>query len=162
MSDQYLSSRAEGAAIFNLSPLVIARPKAAAIFKTLDSCHREPKARRSALKTQPNRTPLKMTKHKTITPLLTAIAMLAIPGLSHALRCGDDLANVGDLKQKVLLACGEPVSKEVIGYIDTEKEGDRIRVMKIEEWILYISDYYYSLVFEGNRLIKIENAGSKK
>ena len=91
-----------------------------------------------------------------------AIAMLAMPGLSHALRCGNDLANVGDLKQKVLLACGEPVSKEVIGYIDTEKEGDRIRVMKIEEWILYISDYYYSLVFEGNRLIKIENAGSKK
>ncbi len=50
-----------------------------------------------------------------------------------------------------------------IDDVVTEK---RIRVMKIEEWILevnrYGTTYYYSLVFEGNKLTKIERAGKKK
>jgi hypothetical protein len=44
-------------------------------------------------------------------------------------------------------------------------DGQRIRVMKIEEWIYKIPFYgeqqYYSLVFEGNKLVEIENVGSK-
>ncbi len=76
-----------------------------------------------------------------------------------ALRCRSNLASVGDLKNQVRLACGEPVSQEVIGYINQEKGGDRIRVMKVEEWIVKENNQYYSLVFEGNRLVKIESAG---
>jgi hypothetical protein len=34
--------------------------------------------------------------------------------------------------------------------------------MNIEEWILEESGYYYSLIFEGNTLVEIESAGSKK
>ncbi len=38
--------------------------------------------------------------------------------------------------------------------------------MKIEEWVLEVSHYqtiyYYSLIFEGNKLIKTETAGKKK
>lgn len=83
------------------------------------------------------------------------------PTVSFALRCGSKLANVGDLKHEVLIACGEPYSSEVIGYIDHEKNGDRIRVMKVEEWIIEKSGYFYSLVFEGNKLISIEDAGEK-
>lgn len=93
---------------------------------------------------------------------LTIIAgILFSPTSSLALRCGSQLADVGDLKHEVLIACGEPYAKEIIGYIDQEKEGDRIRVLKIEEWILELSGYYYSLVFEGNRLTSIEDAGKK-
>ena len=88
-------------------------------------------------------------------------AVLVFPTTSFALRCGSDLANVGDLKHEVFLACGEPYSKEVIGYIDQERNGDRVRVMKIEEWILEVSGYYYSLVFEGNALKRIISAGEK-
>jgi len=95
--------------------------------------------------------------------ILVAIALFfTIPQASFALRCGSNLASVGDLKIEVLVACGEPFSKEVIGYIDQEKNGDRIRVMKVEEWILKEGNNYYSLVFEGNRLVKIESAGKEE
>jgi len=74
-------------------------------------------------------------------------------------------ASLGDLKQEVRLSCGEPESVEIIGYIDKMQDQNRIRVMKIEEWIYLIPYYgeqkYYSLVFEGNKLFKIEYAGSK-
>ena len=93
--------------------------------------------------------------------LLVASAALVLPNTSFALRCGSDLASIGDIKHEVYLACGEPFSKEVIGYIDKEKEDDRIRVMKIEEWIIQDSGYYYSLIFEGNKLVSIESAGGE-
>ena len=99
---------------------------------------------------------------KTILLLSVVLIMLAVPFNSFALRCGQDLASIGDLKHEVRLACGEADSKEIIGYIDQEKDGDRIRVMKIEEWILEEKGYYYSLVFEGNVLVKIESAGRVK
>ena len=95
--------------------------------------------------------------------VLSAITtFLILPTSSFALRCGSELASIGDLKHEVLIACGTPFSKDVIGYIDQEKDGDRIRVMKIEEWIVEESSRYYSLVFEGNALVKIESAGEKK
>ena len=95
--------------------------------------------------------------------LLSAVtAFLILPNTCFALRCGSNIANTGDLKNEVLLACGTPFSKEVIGYIDQERNGDRIRVMKIEEWIIEDSNNYYSLVFEGNALVKIESAGTKQ
>ena len=76
-----------------------------------------------------------------------------------------DSASLGDLKQEVLLSCGEPERIEIIGYIDKMIDQERIRVMKIEEWIYKIPFYgkqqYYSLVFEGNKLVEIEKAGSK-
>ena len=95
--------------------------------------------------------------------VLSAITIfLILPSSSFALRCGSNLANIGDLKHEVLIACGTPISKELIGYIDQEKEGDRIRVMNIEEWIVEESNRFYSLIFEGNELVKVESAGVKK
>jgi len=76
---------------------------------------------------------------------------------------GNEIVSVGDLKHEVLLKCGEPESREVIGYIDRVVSGERIRVMKIEEWIVSVTSYgktyYYSLVFEGNELKEIRPAG---
>ncbi len=80
---------------------------------------------------------------------------MIFPNISYALRCGTKLVNIGDSKQGVLLSCGQPESKEIIGYVDKEKDGDRIRVLKIEEWIIKSQNNYHSLVFEGNRLHKI-------
>ena len=74
-------------------------------------------------------------------------------------------ASLGDIKQEVRLSCGEPKSIEIIGYIDKMIDQERIRVLKIEEWIYMIPFFgeqnYYSLVFEGNKLVEIERAGSK-
>ena len=55
----------------------------------------------------------------------------------------------------MLQACGEPISREVIGYVDSVQLNDRIRVMNIEEWIYQIHGNYQSLEFEGNRLVRI-------
>ena len=98
---------------------------------------------------------------------LIVTAFLSFPNISLALRCGSDLVNVGDLKIEVQLACGEPFSKESIGYIDqirytdqknngNKESVERIRVMSIEEWIIKEKNNYYSLVFEGNTLKTIE------
>ena len=93
---------------------------------------------------------------------------------AFALRYGNDTISVGDSKGSVRMICGEPVSKEILGYIDrVETEAThgstsekRIRVMKIEEWTIkttnYNSTYYYSLVFEGNRLTEINSLGEKR
>lgn len=111
-------------------------------------------------------------RRKFITLLIVA-AFLTVPSLSFALRCGNDLVDVGDLKIEVQLSCGEPFSKELIGYIDqiryTHQEDnsdhknygnketfERIRVMSVEEWIIKNKNNYYSLVFEGNTLKTIE------
>ncbi len=109
-----------------------------------------------------------------ILPILTFVMLINLPGMAFALRCGSDLVEIGDLKFEVLLACGEPFSKEVIGHIDQrrytvssedidslsndmERETiERIRVMLIEEWIIKKKKEYYSLIFEGNTLKSIE------
>ncbi|MGB3595887.1 DUF2845 domain-containing protein [Pseudomonas neustonica] len=74
---------------------------------------------------------------------------------AYALRCGTNLVREGDLKFKVLQSCGEPISRETIGYIDRQQIGNRVRVMNIEEWIYKVSGNYQSLEFEGNELVKI-------
>mgnify|MGYP000377178548 CR=1 FL=1 len=104
---------------------------------------------------------------KRIIIILIFIAFLIFPNLSLALRCGSDLVDVGDLKIKVQLACGEPFSKVSNGYIDQirytvqEDNGNkeivgRVRVMSVEEWIIKDKNNYYSLVFEGNILKTIK------
>lgn len=104
-----------------------------------------------------------------LTMFLMVASFLIFPSISLALRCGSDLVEVGDLKIKVQLACGEPFSKESVGYIDqirytvqedskdhknndTKEIIERIRVLSIEEWIIKDKNNYYSLVFEGNTL----------
>jgi hypothetical protein len=103
---------------------------------------------------------IKTMKHK-IASLIIIITLATLPSVSFAMRCGNKLINPGDLKHEVQMKCGKPYSRETIGYIDKEKDGDRIRVMKVEEWIIESAGNYYSLVFEGNKLAKIETAGSK-
>ena len=98
---------------------------------------------------------------RTMLVFLAILSAFVLASTSFALRCGSSLASIGDIKHEVFLACGDPFSKEIIGYIDQERDGDRIRVMKIEEWIVQDSGYYYSLVFEGNTLVSIESAGGK-
>ncbi len=94
-------------------------------------------------------------------------ALFIITNSAYAtIRCGDRVVSVGDLKHEVRLKCGEPYSKEVIGFIDREESKKRIRVMKIEEWIVEENEHgtkrYNSLVFEGNKLTEITSAGEKK
>ena len=100
-----------------------------------------------------------------ILPFIVLLIALTLGTNALALRIGNELISEGDLKHEVLLKIGEPYSREVIGYIDRVQSEERIRVMKIEEWIVavtqYGTTYYYSLVFEGNVLKEIKSAGQK-
>ncbi|BBO69679.1 hypothetical protein DSCA_36090 [Desulfosarcina alkanivorans] len=96
---------------------------------------------------------------------LTFLVFLLIGNHVFGLTVGNEIVSVGDLKHEVLLKCGQPRSKEIIGYIDRVVSDERIRVMKIEEWIIAVTSYgktyYYSLMFEGNELKEIKSAGEK-
>lgn len=87
--------------------------------------------------------------------MLTAV-LLAAP--AFGLRCGSDLVDEGDFKIEVLKACGEPLSREVIGTRETPYGGGELELL-LEEWIVDNGNNYYRLLFEGNRLILIEWLG---
>ena len=92
--------------------------------------------------------------------LLLAGLLLPAPQ-AVALRCGSELIDEGDLKHEVLQACGEPISREIIGTSERPGRGSRENVLLLEEWIIDSGRYYYSLIFEGNRLVRIEDAGRR-
>ena len=57
---------------------------------------------------------------------------------------------MGDPKVKVLIRCGEPISKETIGYTEPER-GDKSIKKAITQWTFGPwHGRYYILVFEGD------------
>jgi hypothetical protein len=97
---------------------------------------------------------------------MTALAaMLAFAALvtahAQAFRCGkynDKLATEGMHKYQILADCGEPASRELVGY-----ENNRI----IEEWLYIIDDglnnQMYLVRFDRNGLaVRIEWLGEVK
>ena len=69
--------------------------------------------------------------------------------------CGGTFIAPGMHYTKVLRLCGEPVSKEVVGYTASI---DGSPLLKIEEWV-YGSEggYYFYLRFIANRLRSIRS-----
>ena len=90
--------------------------------------------------------------------IIVAIVICSFPFIVNtvfALRCGTDLVRVGDHKFEVVNKCGEPVSKELVGYTITK---DNKRELKIEEWVYGPRNgYYYLLIFEGAKLVEIKS-----
>jgi hypothetical protein len=78
------------------------------------------------------------------------------------MKCGTRIVSTGDTKVKVLLRCGEPFFKEVVG------EKTRYRrffgwiigssTVLVEEWTYNLGStkFLRTLTFEGNKLVKIE------
>ena len=72
---------------------------------------------------------------------------------SDTLRCGSQLVNVGDRSSEVLQKCGEPVSRDALGY---KRSANRREEFQVEEWTYGPSNGMYQyLRFEGNRLREI-------
>ncbi|MHC8307355.1 DUF2845 domain-containing protein [Pseudomonas sp. PB3P13] len=77
---------------------------------------------------------------------------------SHAtaadtLRCGSQLVSVGDRSSEVLHKCGEPVSRDVLGF---KRSANRREEFQVEEWTYGPNGGMYQyLRFEGNRLKQI-------
>jgi hypothetical protein len=87
------------------------------------------------------------------------------------MRCASRLVSVGDTKYTVLLTCGEPLLKEVVGektigrkefklWEEEEEIGVEIRelTVTIEKWVYQRSRYHFPriLTFEGDTLVKID------
>ncbi len=89
-------------------------------------------------------------------PLYLLIALLALLSLpAHAgFRCGQKLVNEGDRSSEVLRKCGQPATRDLIGYTDTRYGNLGLQV---EEWSYGPNNgLYYYLTFEGGRLRQIE------
>jgi hypothetical protein len=89
-----------------------------------------------------------------------ALYLLALPLLvisydaSAGFRCGQRLVNEGDRSSEVLRKCGQPATRDLIGYTDTL---NGYLGLQVEEWSYGPNNgLYYYLIFEGGRLRQIE------
>ena len=87
--------------------------------------------------------------------------LLLLPMLvqaSSTLRCGSQLISKDDSSSTVLHKCGEPISRDFLGYRERlDIYGFRHEVA-VEEWSYGPRNgMYYFLRFEANRLIKIDS-----
>jgi hypothetical protein len=93
------------------------------------------------------------------TPLLF-IALCLSTGVDAAstLRCGSALVSRDDSSGEVLDKCGEPVSRDFLGYREVvDYYGFRHEVI-VEEWTYGPRNgMYHFLRFEGNRLERIDS-----
>jgi hypothetical protein len=65
------------------------------------------------------------------------------------------LVSLGDRASEVLQKCGEPVSRDVLGY---KRSANRREEFQVEEWTYGPSNGMYQyLRFEGNRLRQINS-----
>ncbi|MCG6893018.1 MAG: DUF2845 domain-containing protein [Desulfobacteraceae bacterium] len=80
-------------------------------------------------------------------------ALLVVPPAAFSLRCGSQIVERGDTKQRVYRACGEPDYQEVTGFQDIGRA-----TVKIEIWFYDFGPQKFTqtLTFHGNRLVRIE------
>ena len=74
-----------------------------------------------------------------------------------SLRCGNTFIDTGDSRARVLFKCGEPIQREVIGYINSRENGDLIEYI-MEAWTYATGpDRFHIIIFRGNRVYNIES-----
>lgn len=74
-----------------------------------------------------------------------------------SLRCGNDLINVGDSKNRVAYLCGQPFSKDIIGRTKPPDSTGGVELI-IERWTYDTSVRYFTiLTFRGDRLVRMED-----
>jgi hypothetical protein len=98
---------------------------------------------------------------------LLAFILAALPDDGQAFRCGSGFVIEGDSVGKVLVECGPPTAKEVVGTKTTESLGSanhRKKSGKVEKWTYNCGehDFIYVLTFEGGILKKEETKGYGK
>lgn len=92
------------------------------------------------------------------TRFLLSLALAVTASQAQAadtLRCGSQLISVGDRSGEVLQKCGEPASRDVLGY---KRSANKREEFQVEEWVYGPnSGMYQYLRFEGNRLVRIDS-----
>lgn len=91
--------------------------------------------------------------------LLTALLILLAGSVqASTLRCGSALISTDDASSEVLGKCGEPKSRDFIGYREVIDIYGFRREVSVEEWTYGPRNgMYHFLRFEGNRLRTIDS-----
>lgn len=94
-------------------------------------------------------------------PLPLAFCLLLLAGTAHGsstLRCESKLISLEDSSGEVLAKCGEPRSRDMLGYREILDDYGFRQEVQVEEWVYGPrSGMYHYLKFEGNRLKKIDS-----
>ncbi|WP_447891814.1 DUF2845 domain-containing protein [Pseudomonas atacamensis] len=94
----------------------------------------------------------------TVRNWLAVLALTCAAGhvsASDTLRCASQLISLGDRASEVLQKCGEPVSRDVLGY---KRSANRREEFQVEGWTYGPNNGMYQyLRFEGNRLRQINS-----
>lgn len=73
------------------------------------------------------------------------------------LRCGTDLIDIGDSKNRVVYLCGQPFSREIVGHTKVADNRDGVEFI-VERWTYDTSVRYFTiLTFKGDRLVRMED-----
>ncbi|MCY1281461.1 hypothetical protein D9M68_355840 [compost metagenome] len=87
--------------------------------------------------------------------LFAAALLLPLAANANTFRCESKLVSVGDRSTEVQRKCGEPASRDFIGYSETTSGRQE---MQVEEWVYGPSNgMYHYLRFVGGRLSEIDS-----
>lgn len=91
-------------------------------------------------------------------PALLLIGLCCQAQASSTLRCGSGLVSVGAPAAEVLAKCGEPVSRDFLGYRERQDEWGFFQEVAVEEWTYGPRNGMYQFLrFEANRLARIQS-----
>jgi hypothetical protein len=77
---------------------------------------------------------------------------------SSTLRCSNGLISLDDTTSEVSGKCGEPLSRDFLGYREVLDEYGFYNEVAVEEWSYGPRNGMYQILrFQGNRLIKIDS-----
>lgn len=91
--------------------------------------------------------------------IFSLLALLPLgASASSTLRCESGLISLEDASSVVASKCGEPMSREFVGYREVVDVYGFRNEVAVEEWVYGPRNGMYQFLrFEGNRLVKINS-----
>jgi hypothetical protein len=101
---------------------------------------------------------LGLVVNSSIALALCLLLLTASAQASSTLRCERQLISLQDYSAEVLDKCGEPISRDSLGYREILDDYGFRQEVKVEEWVYGPRNgMYHYLRFEGNRLVNIDS-----
>lgn len=100
-----------------------------------------------------------MRKHSFRYGLIFTLTLLSVPAHGTSMRCSSALVTRDDPISEVLDKCGEPISRDFLGYIEVVDSWGYSQELEVEE-LSYgpRNGMYHFLRFEGGRLVRVKSA----
>ncbi|MEN6433104.1 MAG: DUF2845 domain-containing protein [Smithella sp.] len=85
--------------------------------------------------------------------LISFVFLLPFDTLASSFRCSSEIIESGDSSYKVQDKCGQPVSKQIVGYTINENSK---RELVIEEWVYNRENIRVVITMIGNKVNHIK------